>query len=258
MTLPVAILAGGRATRLRPISDDTPKSLIEVAGRPFIHHQLELLRGNGVRDVILSVGYLGEMIRAALGDRECLGIRLQYVFDYPAPLGTAGALKRALPALGPAFFVLYGDSYLEVDYQAVQAAFESSGAPALMAVYRNRRRWDRSNVLFREGRIAAYDKASPSPEMQHIDYGLGIFRAAVFEPIPDGRFCDLAEIYSALAAERNLAAFEAPRRFFEIGSPAGLEETRRHLAAKMRNREAERGNLHQGISRRVQTDTGSN
>jgi NDP-sugar pyrophosphorylase family protein len=135
--LPVAILAGGLATRLRPITEKIPKSLVTVAGRPFLSHQIELLRGQGLRHLVLCIGHLGEMIQRDFGDGSKLGVKIDYSFDGPVLLGTGGALKKALPFLGPEFFVLYGDSYLPIDFNAVAASFKQSQKQALMTVYEN-------------------------------------------------------------------------------------------------------------------------
>jgi NDP-sugar pyrophosphorylase family protein len=232
MSLPVAILAGGLATRLRPITERIPKSLVEVAGRPFAEHQIELLRRNGITDIVFLVGHLGEMVQDALGDGARWGVRLSYVFDGAAQLGTGGAIRRALPALGDPFFVLYGDSYLECDYAAIERAFLDSGRSALMTVCQNDDRWDRSNVLYRDGRIVSYDKTGTTPGMRHIDYGLGTFRQSAFARRPEGDAFDLAWLYRELLAEGDLAGYDVGGRFYEIGSPDGLEETRIYLAGK--------------------------
>ena len=176
--LPVAILAGGLATRLQPITASLPKALVEVAGEPFIRHQLRLLRSNGVTNVVLCVGHLGQLIEDAVRASPLEGLDVQVRSDGPRLLGTAGALRAVVPHLGDAFFVLYGDSYLTCDFGRVQQTFESTRHLGLMTVFRNEGRWDRSNVEFRAGRIVAYDKRAPTPEMQHIDYGLGIVTRA--------------------------------------------------------------------------------
>lgn len=230
MSVPVAILAGGLATRLGPQARTTPKSLIDVAGQPFICHQLALLRSAGFTDIVLLVGHLGAAIRDRLGDGSRFGVRLRYVSDGAEPRGTGGAIAQALPELGERFLTLYGDSYLECDYGAVLQAFLDSGRPGLMTVCRNDGRWDRSNVLFRDGRIAAYDKTAPTKDMRHIDYGLGAFQAAAFAN-RDGRF-DLADVYRALLDAGDLEGFSIPGRFYEIGTPAGVEETTAHLVSK--------------------------
>lgn len=236
MTLPVAILAGGLATRLRPLTARIPKALVDVAGKPFVEHQLDLLRRHGVKRIVLCVGYLGDMVEAALGDGSRWGIDLRYAFDGEMLLGTGGALHKALPLLGERFLVLYGDSYLDCDYAAVEEAFVASGKLGLMTVFRNADRWDRSNVVFTDGRIVRYDKRAPTPDMAYIDYGLGALQAKVFDAYPTETAIDLATIYQGLLARNELAGFEVMQRFYEVGSPAGLEETQRYLLAKERPR----------------------
>jgi NDP-sugar pyrophosphorylase family protein len=219
----VAILAGGLATRLRPITEKIPKSLVPVAGKPFLTHQLELLRSRGVRHAVLCVGYLGEMIQRDYGN-EALGIKLDYAFDGPKLLGTGGAIKRALPLLGAEFFVLYGDSYLPMEYRLVAEFFERSGKLGCMTVYRNEGKYDTSNVVFGDGEIKVYDKKAKLPEMRHIDYGLSLFKAAAFDGYSGERPFDLAEVMGKLVREKQLAGYEVKERFYEIGSPVGLQE----------------------------------
>ncbi len=230
--LTVAILAGGLATRLRPVTETVPKSLLEVNDEPFVFHQLRLLRGKGIRRVVLCVGHLGELVRQAVGDGAAFGLQVDYSFDGPVLLGTAGAIKNALPKLGESFFVTYGDSYLPCDYSAVARSFESAGALGMMAVFRNEGKWDSSNAEFEAGKILAYSKTERTPRMHYIDYGLGVFRAEAFESLPVGRACDLAELYADLLRRKQLAAFEVHERFYEIGSPAGLSETAEFLAGR--------------------------
>lgn len=230
--LPVAILAGGLATRLRPITETIPKSLVEVAGQPFIIRQLVYLRDQGVRRVVLCVGYLGEMIEAVVGDGRQLGIEVAYSPDGPSLLGTGGALKKALSLLGDEFFVLYGDSFLPVDFAAVQSAFERSGKDALMTVLHNGDRWDKSNVLFEDGRLAEYNKHAPRPDMAYIDYGLGVLSAKVLDGYPDNQPFDLAEVYRTLSMQGRLAGMEVHQRFYEIGSHSGLKEAEAYFLTK--------------------------
>jgi NDP-sugar pyrophosphorylase family protein len=228
--LPVAILAGGLATRLRPVTDAIPKALVDINGEPFLAHQLRLLRRNGCERVILCAGYRGEQIRDYAGDGSAFSLRLDYSFDGPRLLGTAGAIRRALPHLESSFFVLYGDSYLPCDYAAVERAFLTSGKSALMTVYPNQGRWDASNVEFSNGRILAYDKANRTAAMRHIDYGLGAFRSDAFEALPENQPADLAALYQDLLRRGELAGYEAPTRFYEIGSPEGIRELAEFLA----------------------------
>jgi len=228
--LPVAILAGGLATRLRPLTETIPKALVEVGGEPFLGHQLRLLRRSGLERAVICAGYRGEQIREYAGDGSAWGMRVDYSFDGPKLLGTAGAIRRALPLLGDGFFVLYGDSYLPCDYRAIEQAFRDSGKSGLMAVYRNEGRWDTSNVKYSQGRILAYDKANRTPAMRHIDYGLGVFRREPFDALPEDQPADLAAVYQELLRRGELAAFEAPTRFYEIGSLDGIRELEEFLS----------------------------
>jgi len=229
--IPVALLAGGLATRLRPLTEKIPKSLVPVAGRPILSHQLEMLHAQGVRRCVLCIGHLGEMIQQEFGSESC-GIKLEYSLDGAKLLGTGGALKRALPLLGPEFFVLYGDSYLPIPYAPVAECFRRSGKPGLMTVYRNEGRYDVSNVIFRNGEIVVYDKKARLPEMQHIDYGLSLFRAEVFAAHGADQAFDLAEVMSELVREKQLAGYEVRERFYEMGSPEGLAELESLLQSK--------------------------
>jgi NDP-sugar pyrophosphorylase family protein len=224
VSLPVVILAGGLATRLRPLTEKIPKALVEVAGRPFLEHQIELLQRNGIAEVILCVGYLGEMIEQRYGTGETLGIRIRYSFDGPKLLGTGGAITNALMLLPDAFFVLYGDSYLPVNYQAVVDGFREAGKPALMTVYANDDAWDTSNVWFDQGCIRLYSKREKLPDMRYIDYGLMICKRQIFEDAPNEVPFELADILENLSRKGQLAGHEVHQRFYEIGSLAGLAE----------------------------------
>ena len=224
--LPVAILAGGLGTRLYPLTARLPKALVDINGEPFLAHQLRLLRARGVERVVLCIGQHGERIREYAGDGARFGLQIDYSPDGPTLLGTAGAVRHALPLLGNAFFVVYGDSYLPCSYRDVAEAFHAAGQPGLMTVYRNEGRWDSSNVEFAEGRILAYDKKNRTARMQHIDYGLGVFGREAFEGTQQA---DLADVYGDLLRRNELAACEVHDRFYEIGSFAGIAELSHHL-----------------------------
>lgn len=229
---PVAILAGGVATRLRPLTEAIPKALVEIAGEPFLAHQLRLLQQHGIERVVLCTGYRQEMIQEWL--QRCAPAGLQVVCspDGPNLLGTAGAIRQALPLLGECFFVLYGDSYLPCDYRAIQAEFTRSAKSGLMTICRNEGQWDASNVEFESGRILVYDKRNRTPRMKYIDYGLGVFRASAFSAVAEGLAHDLAQVYQDLLAQEDLAAFEVKGRFYEIGSFAGIRELDEHLTSR--------------------------
>jgi NDP-sugar pyrophosphorylase family protein len=218
---PVCILAGGKGTRLGV--QDRPKPLVEVAGAPFLAHPLRLLRSYGARRVVVLVDHLGEQIADFIGDGSDFGLQATVVFDTPEFTGTAGSVRGALEHLGDEFLVLYGDTYLRIDYQAVQAAHRASGRLALMTVLRNEGRWGQSNADYADGVVTRHDKHAPDEGMAWIDYGLGVLTPAALERAPDAG--DLAHVYGALAAEGQLAGYVATERFFEIGSPAALAET---------------------------------
>jgi NDP-sugar pyrophosphorylase family protein len=230
MSLPIVILAGGLATRLRPITEKIPKALVEVSGRPFLEHQFELLNRNAITEIVLCVGHLGEMIEKRYGDGETLGVRIKYSFDGPQLLGTGGAIRKASAFLSAPFFVLYGDSYLPVDYQAVATAFNEAGKPALMTVFANSDAWDASNVWFDDGKIRLYSKREKLPEMRYIDYGLMVCTKSIFDDSPNGVSFDLAETLEKLSRKGELAGYEVYQRFYEIGSPAGLGELNQLLS----------------------------
>ncbi|MBI5246477.1 MAG: nucleotidyltransferase family protein [Elusimicrobia bacterium] len=227
--LPVALLMGGLGTRLGPEAAKLPKALVDINGKPFLERQLRLLASQGFKKAVLCVGHLGDQIEAAIGDGSRLGLAVEYARDGERLLGTAGALRAALGRLGDAFFTLYGDSYLECNMAAVQAAFEKSGKTGLMTVYRNDGQFDASNVEYAGGRILAYDKKNRTPEMKHIDYGAGVFKSSAFSGLKAGESADLETVYRDLLSRGELAAYEATTRFYEIGSPEGLAETRLHL-----------------------------
>ena len=225
----MAILAGGLATRLRPITETIPKALVEVAGKPFIAWQLESLAAQGVSNVVLCVGYLGEMIQEVIGNGELFNLNVKYSFDGAKLLGTGGALKKALPLLGDRFFVTYGDSYLPINLTSVQFFFNGCRKSSLMTVFKNKNKWDKSNVLFADDSILEYNKHEPRPCMEYIDYGLGIILARVLNKYPDDSFFDLSDVYQKLSLLNQLAGFEVKERFYEVGSHSGLKETEEYF-----------------------------
>ena len=230
--LPVAILAGGLATRLRPITETIPKALLDVSGQPFIVRQLSYLRDQGVRRVVLCSGYLGAMFERGVGNGSKFGLDVTYSHDGPVLLGTGGAIKKALPMLGDQFFVLYGDSFLPVAFKTVEKSYLTSGLDALMTVLKNGDQWDKSNVLFSNGILMEYNKRAPHPDMNYIDYGLGVISARVLDAYPAALPFDLADVYHALSIQGQLAGFEVQERFYEIGSHSGLKETEAYFSTK--------------------------
>jgi NDP-sugar pyrophosphorylase family protein len=228
------VLAGGMGTRMLPLTRDRPKALLPVAGRPFADWQLDLLAAQGFTDVVYSVGHLGGMLRAFVGDGARWGVRVAWSDEGDELRGTGGALRLALDAgrLEPDFAVVYGDSFLPIAVDAVRAAFVESGLPALMTVYCNEGRFDTSNVRFEHDRVVAYRKGGPDPQMRFIDAGVGwLARDVITERVPADTVVDLATVYGVLSAEGLLAGFELHERFYEVGSPEGLEALERYLAS---------------------------
>ena len=226
---PIAVLAGGLGTRMRPLTEQLPKALLKVAGTPFVAHQLRLFAREGITDVKLLVGHCWEQIALFVGNGSRFGVEVDYVVDGPTLLGTGGAVRHALDRLGREFLVTYCDSWLDASYAPVVEAFHASGQPALMCVFRNENRWDASNVQFENGVIRRYSKKFCLPEMLHIDWGLGMLRASAVASRPIGKPWDLAELYEELSTSGRLAGYELTRRFYEIGSFKGLAEISRLL-----------------------------
>jgi NDP-sugar pyrophosphorylase family protein len=225
-----AILAGGFATRLRPVTEAVPKALVPVGGRPFADHQLARLAGEGFDDVVYCIGHLGDQVRAFVGDGERWGLKVRYVDEGDHLLGTAGALRLAHRArvLDPVFGVVYGDSYLPAPLREAWEAFTRRPEAALMTVFRNEGRFDTSNAKLEGGMVVRYEKGLNNPAsagMHHIDYGFSILdRDAVIAPLPEGEVIDLADVLASLSVAGRLAGHEVTERFYEVGSPKGLAE----------------------------------
>jgi NDP-sugar pyrophosphorylase family protein len=220
----MVILAGGLGTRLRPLTSRVPKALIPIGGKPFLHHQIDLLKRGGIRDIVLCIGHLGEQVQDYFGDGRWLGVRIRYSEEEDHLLGTAGAIKNAEPLLGDDFFLMYGDSYLMIDYREVMRYFRRFDRLGLMVVWRNVDRFERSNVMVEGNLVTAYNKDQKSPDMVYINYGLSVLRKEALAFIPAGRPFSQEEFYQTLIDQGELLAFEVEQRFYEIGSPKGLEE----------------------------------
>jgi NDP-sugar pyrophosphorylase family protein len=229
----LVLLAGGMATRLRPVTETIPKSMLEVAGKPFLDHLLKLIRRNNITEVVICVSFLGEKIKDFASDGSRYGLKIDYSFDGDLLLGTGGTIKQALGKLKDEFFVMYGDSYLTADFQKAGDYFLSENKTGLMTVYRNEGKWDKSNIEFREGNIIRYDKKNNDDKLEYIDYGLGILNKKAFEDFKDEKVFDLEAVYNKLLKKKELLGYEVSERFYEIGSFKGLEETQNYLEKKV-------------------------
>ena len=227
--MPLAILAGGYATRLENLTKGLPKCLIEINGRPFIDWQLDLLIKSGYSNFILCLSYKSDLVQEYLGDGGNRGVKIQYSLDGEKQLGTGGAIQNALPLLGEAFGVIYGDSYLPINYYAIENEFRNSGSRALMTVFKNKNQFDFSNVEYINGMLVNYEKGKNDKKMHHIDYGLTYFRKSIFLSWMGQSAFDLSEICHALAKDGYLGGFEVFERFYEIGSIQGIEEFSEYL-----------------------------
>jgi NDP-sugar pyrophosphorylase family protein len=228
--LQAVILAGGLGTRLGQLTSATPKPMVSAAGRPFLEHEIALLKSNGVDDLVLSVGYLGEKIEDHFGDGRGFGVSIRYVRDGPTLLGPAGALKRAEPLLEDSFFVTYGDAYLRADYGKVMRRLLESEALGLMTVYKNRGRHGKSDLLVRRGYVVEYDKTRRAKGMDWINFGVSALRKGALSEIQPGRPCGEEEFYGHLIARRQLLAYAVRNRFYEIGTPSALKEFEAFIA----------------------------
>jgi N-acetyl-alpha-D-muramate 1-phosphate uridylyltransferase len=228
----LVLLAGGLATRLYPVTHNIPKSMIEIAGKPFIAHQLELIKKNEINKVVICAGKLGEQIEEYVGNGKKFNLEVKYSYDGEKLLGTGGAIKKALNLLENEFFVIYGDSYLDIDFNAINKYFIRFGKLGLMTVLKNENLWDKSNIVFKDGKLLKYDKKNHIPGMNYIDYGLGIIKKESFYLFKDKDEFDLAELYMKLLEKDELIGYEVFNRFYEIGSFQGIKETENYLKNK--------------------------
>ncbi|MCG3203445.1 MAG: D-glycero-alpha-D-manno-heptose 1-phosphate guanylyltransferase [Elusimicrobia bacterium] len=227
-SLPVVILAGGFGTRLGSFSRKFPKSLVPVLGRPFLFHQIELLKRKSIKRIIFCLGYKSELILKTLNEDRS-GLSFDFVFDGRHALGTGGAVRKATELISGDFFVLYGDSYLDIDYQAVQKIYERVGKQGLMVLYKNKNQIERSNVVFKNGLVTEYDKRKTSSRMEYIDYGLSVLNKKAMKGFLPGKKFDLSEIFSRLITKRQLAGTVVRKRFYEVGSLQGIKELEKYL-----------------------------
>ena len=224
MTLPIAILAGGLGTRLGKKILNKAKVLIDVAGKPFISRQLNYLSDQGIKDIVICVGHLGNQIKNYIGNGSKYNLNVSYSDDSDQLLGTGGSIKKACQILDEHFFILYGDSFLPVNFTLIEKAYFQEKKPALMTVLKNKGRWDKSNAYFKD-KCVKYNKKKPQKNMDYIDYGLTIVRNSIFSDFPSNEVFDLADVFENLSNKSLLAGFEIYDRFYEIGSINGLNDT---------------------------------
>lgn len=229
----MVIFCGGLATRLGDLTKDTPKSMIKIEGKPFLEYQIEMLKKQSIKDIVLCVGYLSEKIIEYFGDGEKFSVNIRYSHDGEEPLGPIGALKKAESLLDNVFFTMYGDSYVSVDFKKIFSSFSKYNKKALIVVYKNSDKYDTSNIVVKNGRVVRYNQEKTT-DMIYIDYGIQIFRKKALEIIPKNTFYSTKDLFSKLTKEDKLLAFEAKRRFYHIGNLNALEEFKKYIE-KCRN-----------------------
>ncbi|TET09961.1 MAG: nucleotidyl transferase [Candidatus Atribacteria bacterium] len=233
----IVILAGGLGKRLRPLTKNIPKSLIKFNDKPFIRHQIELLAKKSFKNILICLGYHGEKIKEFLGNGKGLNLKITYSFDGNTLLGTGGAILKARNYLSDVFFVLYGDSYLDINYKKILDFFyENNRLNAklgLMTVYKNNNQFDKSNVIYKNNMVALYDKKNINAEMNYIDYGLSILKKEALNLIKsESGFYDLADLLNILSKKNQLLGFEVKKRFYEIGSLKGMKDFNNYITKK--------------------------
>jgi|SRR5579872_2302769 len=228
----IVVLAGGKATRLYPLTKDIPKSLIPINGIPFIVHQIQLFKKNNISEIVLCVGTFSDKIMEYLGDGSKFGVSIKYSIEDPSRLlGTLGALKKAYDLLDEHFFVIWGDSYLETDFDKVLEAFLKSGKIGLMTAYKNENKIEPSNMSVRDNMVIGYNKKQ-NRDFEYVDYGLSIFKKNALNFFPEGQNLDLSELNTKLISLNQLAAFVVSDRYYEVGSFQGINDLQDHLQHK--------------------------
>jgi MurNAc alpha-1-phosphate uridylyltransferase len=232
--LTAVILAGGLAKRMRPITDKVPKALIEVQGFPFVYWQLKLLKNSGITRVVFCVSYKSQMIREYIEDGKRFGLEVEYSEDGETLLGTGGAIQKALPMLENEFMVLYGDSYLSINYEETMNEYYRCGKPAMMCVYKNENKFDTSNAFFQENGEFMYQKGASADICTHIDYGLSFYKKDLFVENHSTKKFDLADFAHNLAVNGDLHGYEISEKFYEVGSQQGLKDFSMHLLQRFK------------------------
>ncbi len=231
----VVVLMGGLGTRLKDYTKACPKSLVEVSGKPFFDYQLDLLIAWGFKKFVFLIGYKADMIEEHYGDGSDRGISISYSYDGEKLLGTGGAVRRAIRFLEDDFLLIYGDSFMDIDYAETLYRYErgkAAGAKALMTVLHNNDRFDRSNVVMKGSDLVLYDKHNPTPEMDYIDYGVCMYERSLFEKFSDDEAFDIAVIQHELSVKGEMVAQIVTKRFYEIGSPSSLAEFSRYASMR--------------------------
>jgi NDP-sugar pyrophosphorylase family protein len=228
----MVILCGGLATRLGDIAKDTPKSMVKIEGKPFLEYQIDFLRRNSIKDIILCVGHLSETIENYFKDGKDFGVNITYSHDGDTQLGPIGAVKNANPLLEDIFFILYGDSFLTVNFKDVHSFFLKNNKLGLMCVFKNYNQYDKSNIAVKENLVTRYNESSNSKDMVYIDYGTSILKKESLDRLQRDKYISTGEFFIDLIKDHELLAYEVKERFYHIGNPDALEEFRVFIRGK--------------------------
>ena len=222
---PTIILSGGKSSRLGRLTAKKPKCMLMIDDKPFVLHQLNLLEARGVKSVTLCLGYLSNKVTEYLDKKYTGNLNISFSFDGHIPLGTGGAIKKASKEIKTPFFVMYGDSYLDISFKEVAVSYAIKEGP-LMVVFKNNGLFDRSNVHL-TNRGIVYNKSNPNSQSRYIDYGLGIFESNYLSSLEDT--FDLSLVYEQYSKQKALQYFLATKRFYEIGTLKGLNNAKKIL-----------------------------
>ena len=217
------------------LTKDIPKSLLTIKGKPFIYYQLFQLIDQGITEVFLCLGHLGEKIENYITMDLNLELEIKFVYDGNSVLGTGGSILNAIKYLPNEFFVLYGDSYLNINYRAVYNEYILSNKHALLTIYHNKGKFDSSNVQLRENGEIIYSKNNKNKNMNFIDYGLSLLTKDVFKKYFSHNVFDLSIVLESLSTQKQLAYYQAKNRFYEIGSKSGYENLKKNITQNFLN-----------------------
>jgi len=224
----IAIICGGLATRLGSLATNIPKSMIDIDGKPFLEQQIEMLKKHNITDIVLCVGHLSDKIEDYFGNGDKFGVNIKYSQDGAKALGPIGAIKNAESLLDDVFFIMYGDSYLSVDFQKAYSFFKEHDKLGLMVVYKNNDKYDKSNLVIKDNMVVGYREK----EAVYIDYGTSILRKKALDLVPKNTMYSTGQFFSDLISKKELLAFEAEKRFYHIGNPDALEELRSFIRSQ--------------------------
>ncbi len=231
MKYPVIILAGGKGKRIKKLTAKKPKPLVKILNKPFIEYQIDLLRKQKVKKLIISIGYRGDEIINFIKNKNYKDIDISFFKDGIKPLGTGGALKKISKKIQGTFIVLYGDSFLPISIKNIEKKFIKSKQDVLLTIYKNNNRFDKSNIKIVNKKIF-YNKFINDSDMKYIDYGLSIIKSKIIKNFTSNKKFDLSDLIYKLCLDRKIAYSIVKKRFYEIGSYKGIKDFKKYIRKK--------------------------